>query len=101
MARSPRFDSSDPLLDAPVVERLDLHGHTAVEAAALVKGFLAGWARRSPGSVVHIITGKGRGSAGAPVLRGLVGKLLKGELRGFVSEWALDEDDGGYKVRLR
>jgi DNA-nicking Smr family endonuclease len=99
--RSPRFDASDPLLDAPVAERLDLHGRTAAEAPALVKGFLAGWARRGSGTVVHIITGKGRGSAGAPVLRGLVGRLLKGELRGLVAEWGLDEADGGYKVRLK
>ncbi|HYK82314.1 MAG TPA: Smr/MutS family protein [Gemmatimonadales bacterium] len=101
MARSPRFDSSDPLLDAPVAERLDLHGDTAAEAAGRLRGFLTGWARRGSGRVVHIITGKGRGSAGPPVLRALVGRLLAGELRGLVAESALDEDDGGYKVRLR
>jgi DNA-nicking Smr family endonuclease len=101
MARSPRFDSSDPLLDAPVADELDLHGHTAAEAPGLVRGFLAGWARRGPGRVVHIITGKGRRSEGPPVLRGLVGRLLKGELARLVAESALDEDDGGYKVRLR
>ncbi len=101
MVRSPRFDASDPLLDAPVAERLDLHGHTAASAAALVRGCLASWARRGPGTVVHLITGKGRGSRGAPVLRGLVGRMLKGELRGLVAQWALDDDEGGYKVRLR
>ncbi|HEX4599942.1 MAG TPA: Smr/MutS family protein [Gemmatimonadales bacterium] len=101
MARSPRFDASDPLLDAPVAERLDLHGCRAADAAGLVAGCLGRWARRGPGTVVHIITGKGRGSAGRPVLRGLVARLLKGELRSLVAEWALDEDDGGYKVRLR
>jgi DNA-nicking Smr family endonuclease len=101
MARSPRFDASDPLLDAPVAERLDLHGHTAESAAALVRGCLASWARRGPGTVVHLITGKGRGSRGAPVLRGLVGRMLQGELRGCVAQWALDDDEGGYKVRLR
>ncbi len=101
MVRSPRFDASDPLLDAPVAERLDLHGHTAASAAALVRGCLASWARRGPGTVVHLITGKGRGSPGAPVLRGLVARMLKGELRGLVAEWALDDAEGGYKVRLR
>jgi DNA-nicking Smr family endonuclease len=101
MARSPRFDASDPLLDAPVAERLDLHGHTAASAAPLVRGCLASWARRGPGTVVHLITGKGRGSRGAPVLRGLVGRMLQGELRGLVAQWALDDDAGGYKVRLR
>lgn len=101
MVRSPRFDASDPLLDAPVAERLDLHGHTAASAAALVRGCLASWARRRPGTVVHLITGKGRGSPGAPVLRGLVGRMLQGELRSLVAQWALDDDEGGYKVRLR
>lgn len=101
MVRSPRFDASDPLLDAPVAERLDLHGHTAASAAALVRGCLASWARRGPGTVVHLITGKGRGSRGAPVLRGLVGRMLQGELRSLVARWALDDDEGGYKVRLR
>jgi DNA-nicking Smr family endonuclease len=101
MVRSPRFDASDPLLDAPVAERLDLHGHTVESAAALVRGCLASWARRGPGTVVHLITGKGRGSRGAPVLRGLVGRMLRGELRGFVAQFALDDDEGGYKVRLR
>ena len=101
MARSPRFDASDPLLDAPVAERLDLHGHTTATAAPLVRGCLASWARRGPGTVVHLITGKGRGSRGAPVLRGLVGRMLQGELRGLVAQWALDDDEGGYKVRLR
>jgi DNA-nicking Smr family endonuclease len=100
MVRSPRFDASD-LLDAPVAERLDLHGHTAASAAALVRGCLVSWARRGPGTVVHLITGKGRGSRGAPVLRGLVGRMLQGELRGLVAQWALDDDEGGYKVRLR
>jgi DNA-nicking Smr family endonuclease len=51
--------------------------------------------------VVHIITGKGRGSANGPVLRGLVKGLLRGELRGMVAEWQLDDAEGGYRVRLR
>jgi DNA-nicking Smr family endonuclease len=97
----PRFDSSDPLLDATVAEELDLHGHTADDAAGMVQGFLAGWQRRGGGVVVHIITGKGRGSPGAPVLRGRVASLLKGVLRPLVAEWALDDADGGFKVRVR
>jgi DNA-nicking Smr family endonuclease len=103
MSRSPRFDASDPLLNAPVAAELDLHGCTAAEAGGLVRAFLERQARRAagPGSVVHIITGRGRGSPGPPVLRGLVARLLKGELRALVADHGLDDADGGYKVRLR
>lgn len=98
---SPRFDTSDPLLDARPAAVLDLHGHTAAETPALVKGFLANWARRAPGGVVRIITGKGRGSAGGPVLKPKVATLLRGEIRHLVADWAADVDDAGYVVRLR
>ena len=97
----PSFDSSDPLLDAPLAATLDLHGFTGTEASAAVRRLLETWRQRQPGAVVHIITGKGKGSAGAPVLRGLVKTLLKGELREFVAEWARDDAEGGYKVRVR
>jgi len=103
----PQFDSSDALLDAPVVEELDLHGFTAVEAPRIVRGFLEGWHRRGAGAgagagaVVHIITGRGKGSKGAPVLRRVVAGLLQGELRPLVADWALDDAGGGFKVRLR
>lgn len=80
---------------------LDLHGYTGAAAPAAVRAFLDTWRRRQPGAVVHIITGKGKGSAGAPVLRGLVKGLLKGELAAMIGDWARDESDGGYKVRVR
>lgn len=89
------------MLDAPVAATLDLHGLTGPEASVAVRSFLETWRRRRPGAVVHIITGKGRRSAGAPVLRGLVKTLLQGELRALVGDWARDDADGGYKVRLR
>ena len=102
-APHPQFDSSDALLDAPVVEELDLHGFTAVEAPAIVRGFLEGWHRRGAGAgaVVHIITGRGKGSKGGPVLRRVVAGLLQGALRPLVADWALDDAGGGFKVRLR
>jgi DNA-nicking Smr family endonuclease len=100
-SRHPAFDASDPLLDGPVAATLDLHGMTGAAASAAVRSFLEMWRRRQPGAVVHIITGKGRGSAGAPVLRGLVKTLLQGELRQFVAEWSRDEAEGGYKVSVR
>ena len=50
---------------------------------------------------MQIITGKGKGSADGPVLRGLVKSLLHGELRAMVGELRLDGGDGAYRVRLR
>jgi hypothetical protein len=96
----PRFDSSDPLLDAPVAATLDLHGLGAIEAEAALKGFLETQKRRGPGSVLHVITGRGRGSTGKPVLRPLVKRVLKGAGPGVVRDWALTHDEGGYKIRL-
>jgi DNA-nicking Smr family endonuclease len=89
------------LFDDTVSAVLDLHGRTASEAREMVRGFLSLSARRWPGSVVHIITGKGRGSAGRPVLRGTVAGMLRGELAPRVTDWARDLDEGGFLVRLR
>ncbi len=100
-ARNPTFDSRDPLLDARVDGDLDLHGFSATEASAVVRRFLETWQRRKSGALVHIITGKGRGSANGPVLRGLVKTLLQGELRALVGEWGVDDGEGGYRIRVR
>ena len=99
--RHPAFDARDPLLDARADAELDLHGFGAMEARSAVRGFLESWRRRKPGAVVHIITGRGKGSPGAPVLRGLVKTLLRSELRALVSEWGLDDGEGGYRVKVR
>ncbi len=99
--RQPVFDSSDPLLDALVDAELDLHGYSATEAPSAVQTFLQTWQRRKSGAVVQVITGKGKGSANGPVLRGLVKNLLQGELRAIVGKWGLDDGEGGYRVRLR
>jgi len=98
---TPLFDSREPLLDAPADAELDLHGLGAIEARAAVRAFLESWRRRKAGAVVHIITGKGKGSASGPVLRGLVKTLLQGELRAMVAESQLDDGEGGYRVRIR
>jgi DNA-nicking Smr family endonuclease len=90
----------DDLLDAPIAATLDLHGHTQDEAKLALRQFLSGERRRHAGAVVHVITGRGKGSSGGAVLRPLVGRLLKGELRAHVADSALDLDDGGYLVRL-
>ena len=99
--RHPAFDARDPLLDARADAELDLHGFGAMEARSAVRAFLESWRRRRAGAVVHIVTGKGKGSPGAPVLLGLVKTLLQGELRAMVSQWGLDDGEGGYRVRLR
>ncbi len=99
--RHPAFDARDPLLDARADAELDLHGFGAMEARSAVRAFLESWQRRKAGAVVHIITGRGKGSANGPVLRGLVKSLLQGELRGMVSQWSVDDGEGGYRVRVQ
>ena len=96
----PTFDTRDSLLDPTADAELDLHGFGAAEAPSAVRAFLETWRRHRSGALVHIITGKGKGSANGPVLRGLVKGLLQGELRSMVIEWRLDEGEGGYRVRL-
>ena len=98
--RQPRFDSSDSLLDGAAAT-LDLHGDTVATAKARVAQFLASRVRANPGSLVHIITGTGKGSADGARLRPMVAGLLKGECARFVKEWDRDVDDGGFRVRLR
>ncbi len=99
--RHPAFDARDPLLDARADADLDLHGFGAMEARSAVRVFLESWQRRKAGAVVHIITGRGKGSANGPVLRGLVKSLLQGELRGMVSQCSVDDGEGGYRVRVQ
>ncbi len=96
----PRFDAHDRLLDAPVASVLDLHGTTAVEAKARAASFLQTSARTRPGSVVHIITGRGRNSPTGPVLKPAVRAVLR-SAGPAVAEWDEDVDGGGYLVRLR
>jgi hypothetical protein len=51
--------------------------------------------------VVHIVTGRGLGSRGAPVLPGAVRKVLAGETARFVQEFDRDLDEAGFLVRLK
>jgi DNA-nicking Smr family endonuclease len=88
-------------LDGPVAQTLDLHGAGVADARETVRRFIESVARHSPGSLVHVITGKGRGSAAGPVLKPLVRQLLAGELARLTVEWAADPDGGGFLVRLR
>ncbi len=98
--RSPRFDSSDPLLDAPVTAQLDLHRLTGDEVERVVRNFLETIAARR-GGVVRIITGKGKNSPDGPVLLPRVRTLLKGPLARYVADWRLGDDGGSFVVRVR
>jgi len=95
----PRFDPRDPL-DAPAAATLDLHGFAPANAEAALKNFLTTWKARSPGAVVHVITGKGRGSKTAPVLKPMVRRLLKELKPKTVQDWSLSDDEGGYQIKL-
>lgn len=90
----------DALLDARPVATLDLHGFRATEIQQAVGNFLSTWRQRTPGGVVHVITGRGRGSAGRPVLRPAVRRLLEATGPTVVAEWSPDVDAGGFLVRL-
>lgn len=78
---------------------LDLHGRTEAEARAAVEKLFR--SSGASGKVVHIITGKGKGSRDAPVLKNLVRGMLKGSLAPLVRDWGLDRGEGGYRVLLR
>lgn len=92
-------DPFEPLFGAPA-DTLDLHGFRADEAVAAANEFIKRAQRRTPGGLVHIITGRGRGSAGGPVLKPRVRSLLKGGLLP-VAAWGEDLDGGGFLVRLK
>ncbi len=99
--RHPDFGTFRDLLDARPAATLDLHGDTALEAERRVKDFIATHARISRGKVVHIITGRGMGAGGRPVLPGAVKRALESEVRPFVEEYDRDLDEAGFLVRLR
>jgi DNA-nicking Smr family endonuclease len=90
----------DPILDQRPVAALDLHNLSASEVEQAVCSFIQTWGRRASGSVVHVVTGKGRGSGGSPVLKPRVRKVLETRLKGSVREWTRDVDDGGFLVLL-
>ena len=97
--KSPRFDSSDPLLDAPVTAQLELHRLTGDEVERVVRNFLETQQKRGPG-VVRIITGKGKNSPDGPVLLPRVRTLLKGALAKYVADWRLGDDGGSFMVKV-
>ena len=98
--RHPQFDARDSLLDAHADSTLDLHGMGADDARQVLTRFLEQCSRRHERHV-HIITGKGRGSAKGAVLKPLVRGMLTGTLSALVGDWSMDATGGGYVVRLR
>lgn len=102
MRRNRRRPTSDPFdpLDGPVAETLDLHGFRASEAREQLPPYLATARKRNPGGVIHIITGKGRGSPGHPVLKTVVRTLLRSGAIAGVREWNTDSAGGGFLIRF-
>lgn len=90
----------DPLLDVRPDATLDLHGLSVREADHAVRAFLRLWQTRRPGAVLHVITGKGRGSAGRPALRPAIRRLLREDLRDTVRDWTADVDEGGFLIQI-
>ncbi len=90
----------DPF-DGPIDSTLDLHGATTIDVEARLRNFFETAVRRHPGGLVHVITGRGRSSEGAPVLKPAVKRLLAGDLARLVSAVERDENDGGYLARLK
>jgi hypothetical protein len=99
--KTPEFGFFGDLLDATPAATLDLHGYTGLEAERRVRDFVATHARISRGQVIHIITGKGRGSRGKAVLPGVVGRALTSDIQRFIDEFDLDLDESGFLVRLK
>ncbi len=94
----------DSFAQAPAIRlaaTLDLHGFRASEVSLALETFLTSWRRRAKGSVVHIITGKGKGSPGRPVLKPRVRRLLTEEYQDRIEWFEQDDGGGGFLVKLR
>jgi hypothetical protein len=98
VSRPPHGNPFEPL-EGAVADTLDLHGFGAAQAHAAVITFLRRVQRQSPDGLVHLITGKGRGSPGRPVLKGVVKSLLRSGAVP-VHAWGEDLEGGGFLVRL-
>jgi DNA-nicking Smr family endonuclease len=87
-------------LDGRVDETLDLHGFSGIDVKVMIDRFLVAAQKRHPGGLLHVITGKGRGSAGRPVVKPVVRAALAAAPPTVVRTWAKDDHDGGFLVRL-
>ncbi len=84
-----------------LVATLDLHGFQASEVSLALETFLTSWRRRAKGGVVHIITGKGKGSPGLPVLKPRVRRLLTDDYNDRIDWFEQDDSGGGFLVKLK
>ena len=89
----------DPLDGIPT-GTFDLHGYRASEATAAFEHYLTQQRKRSPGALLHIITGKGRNSPRGPVLKSVIRKAIRDDEGRRIAAWSKDEDDGGFLLRL-
>jgi DNA-nicking Smr family endonuclease len=91
-------DWSDQAPDAV----FDLHGQSVLEAGANALRFLLAQAKARPGGIVRIVTGRGRGGAGAPIRTRVRGLLrLQREAGGVVADYFLEDTEGSFLIRLR
>ena len=84
-----------------LVATLDLHGFRASEVSPALETFLTSWRLRDEGGVVHIITGKGKGSPGRPVLQPRVRRLLSEDYDKRIDWFEQDDSGGGFLVKLK
>ena len=84
-----------------LVATLDLYGFRPSEVPLALETFLISWRRRAGGGVVHIITGKGKGSPGRPVLKPRVRRLLTEDYQDRVDWFEQDLSGGGFLVKLK
>ena len=92
----------DDWSDRPAEATFDLHGMTVLEAVSRAEQFLRVQARVRPGGVVRLITGRGRSGGGAPI-RTRIRTLLKSHRENgrLVADYALEQSEGSFLVRLR
>ncbi len=84
-----------------LVATLDLHGFRAFEVPLALETFITSWRRRAKGGVVHIITGKGKGSPGRPVLQPRVRRLLSEDYNERIDWFEQDDSGGGFLAKLK
>lgn len=87
--------------EKPAAATFDLHGQRVLEAAANAERFLRAQARARPGSVVRLITGRGRSGGGAPVRTRIRTLLRVLRDQGVVRDYLLEDGEGSFLVRLR
>jgi DNA-nicking Smr family endonuclease len=79
----------------------DLHGQSVLEAGTNAERFLRAQAKARPGGVVRIVTGRGRGGAGAPIRTRVRGLLRAQREAGVVADYFLEDTEGSFLIRLR